>query len=703
MNVKKNILLRARLAFLAVGLFAMAIVGKTLHVQWVQGEKWRKMAQKSNFKYRKVNATRGNIFADDGSLLATSLPFYKLAFDPTVSSDEIFTNGIDSLSLLLSSHFGTLSSEGFKTRLNDARLSGKRYLPISKKMIGYQDKKKMSDWPIFREGQMRGGVIFEKADRRFKPFSILGERTIGYVNENNKGAGLEYSFNKILAGQDGEALFRKMSGGSWKPVFNGEDVKVKHGYDIRTTININIQDVAEASLMSHLEDHQADKGCVILMEVKTGEIKAMANLERTPKGRYRETYNYAVGNQGLTEPGSTFKLASLMALLEEGSFDVDDSVDTGDGTYYYFDNARPMTDVKPEGYGVISGRQGFEKSSNIAISRLVYEKFSKKPGRFVDYLNSFGLSEPLGFQIIGEATPRIKAPDDPTWSGLSLPWMSIGYELELAPIHTLSFFNAVANDGNMVQPIIVKEVRKADKVVQRYDSKVLKKEICSEKTLKVLRSLLEGVVERGTARNINNADYKIAGKTGTAQKLKNGRYTKKYYTSFAGYFPAEAPKYSCIVVIDNPKGFRQYATDVAAPVFKEIADKIYALDLNMHDAVKKEKNFKPGHFPLIQAGNYQELNMLCNRFGVSNHYKGEDEVEWVRARPVQSSIRWRNVDSNPELIPDVRGMTLRDALYLLESRGLRVRFSGEGRVKEQSLNPGTKALKGSTVKITLRS
>lgn len=702
MNVKKNILLRARIAFLIVALFAIGIVVRTVILQWVEGDQWRQLAEETIFKYRKVSATRGNIFADEGSLLATSLPFYKLAFDPTVSSDELFSEKIDSLSLLLSGFFKTYSATDYKRRITDARLGGKRYLTLSRKMIDYQAKKEISQWPIFRNGQMRGGVIFEKADRRFKPFSILGERTIGYVNENNKGAGLEYSFNKILAGQDGEALFRKMSGGSWKPVFSGEDVKVRHGYDIHTTININIQDVAEASLMSHLEEHRADRGCVILMEVKTGEIKAMANLERLENGRYAETYNYAVGNQGLTEPGSTMKLASMMALLEEGGFDVDDSINTGDGTYYFYDNARPMTDVKPEGYGVLSARQGFEKSSNIAVSRLVNDEFSKKPERFVDYLNTFGLSEPLGFQIIGEAVPKIKTPDDPTWSGLSLPWMSIGYEIELAPIHTLAFYNAVANNGKMIQPIIVKEVRKADKVVKEYESRVLREKVCSENTLAVLRSLLEGVVLRGTARNIRNANYSIAGKTGTAQKLKNGRYTRQYYTSFAGYFPAGFPKYSCIVVIDNPKGFRQYATDVAAPVFKEIADKIYALDLNMHEALGEEVNFKPGHFPLVQAGNYEDLNLLLNRLGVSNHYNGEEDVEWVRARGVNSSIRWRSVDSNPGLVPDVRGMTLRDAIFLLESRGLKVRFSGDGRVQHQSLSPGTKALKGSSIKLDLK-
>ncbi len=699
MNIKKSILLRARVAFILVALFAFAIMFKILHIQIKDGQKWKKISAKNAVQYKTIKATRGNIYSDNGSLLATSLPFYKVAMDPSVIDVEVFDQKIDSLSVLLANYFKSGSAQDYKRRITNARLKNHQYLLLSRRLIDYQDKKMMSKWPVFRNGRLKGGVIFQKVDQRFKPFDYLGERTIGYINENNKGAGLEFSFNKLLAGQNGEALFKKMSGGSWKPVFDGNDINVKHGLDIKTTIDINIQDVAEASLMYHLEQHGADKGCVILMEVKTGEIKAMANLQRMKSGRYAETYNFAVGNQGLTEPGSTIKLASMMALLEEGAISLSDSIETGNGIYSFFDNAKPMTDAKEGGYGKLTIKEAFEKSSNIGISRLVYDHFMNDPQRFIDYLHQFGLSKPLGFQIIGEGVPRIKTPEDPSWSGISLPWMSIGYELELAPIHTLAFYNAVANDGKLIQPIIVKQALRADRVIENYSSKTLRNKICTDETLRELRELLEGVVENGTAKNIKHADYKIAGKTGTAQKLKDGRYVKQYYTSFAGYFPAENPKYSCIVVIDNPKGFRRYATDVAAPVFKEIADKIYSLDIQMHDEMADENNLTPGYFPVIQAGYQADLQYLLNSLGISNH--GSNDQEWVQAQAVQNSIRWKERKQIDGLVPDVNGMTLRDAIYLLENKGMRVRFDGQGRVKSQSIKAGKKAINGSIIELKL--
>ena len=692
-------MLRARVAFILVALFAFAIFFRIMQIQIVDGSKWKKISEKNAVQYKTIKATRGNIYSDNGSLLATSLPFYKVAIDPTVVDAETFNADIDSLALLLSRYFKSGSATDYKRRITQARLKKRQYLLISRRLINYQDKKVMTHWPIFREGRMKGGVIFKKVDQRFKPFDYLGERTIGYINENNKGAGLEYSFNNLLAGQNGEALFRKMSGGSWKPVFDGNDIKVKHGLDIKTTIDINIQDVAEASLMYHLEEHDADKGCVILMEVKTGEIKAIANLQKLKNGGYGEKYNFAVGNQGLTEPGSTMKLASMMALFEEGAISIMDSIETGNGIYSFYDNAKPMTDSKNGGYGKITIREAFEKSSNIGISRLVNDHFMNDPQRFIDYLDQFGLSKPLGFQIIGEGVPRIKTPQDPSWSGISLPWMSIGYEVELAPIHTLAFYNAVANNGKLIQPIIVKQALRADRVIENYSSKTLNKKICSDETLRQLHKLLEGVVNDGTAKNIKNTNYRIAGKTGTAQKLKNGKYVKQYYTSFAGYFPAEAPKYSCIVIIDNPKGFRQYATDVAAPVFKEIADKIYSLDIQMHEDFASERNIEPGYFPVIQAGYQPDLQYVCNRLGISNH--GVTNYEWVQAQPVQNSIKWKERKQVEGLVPDVNGMTLRDAIYLLENKGLRVKFTGQGRVKSQSVKAGLRAINGSVIELKL--
>ena len=694
MNIKKSIVLRARLAFLAIFLFSLAITIKLVKVQVVDGEKWRKLAQKNIMDYKVVKATRGNIYSDNGSLLATSLPFYKLALDPVQIDDKVYEKGIDSLALLLSRFYKDRSAAEYKRRIKDARFAKKQYMVLNSTQVDYQTKKMMSSWPILREGRIKGGVIFEKVERRFKPFSYLAMRTIGFVNEESKGVGLEKSFNKFLAGRNGEALFQRMAGGNWKPVHDESEVRPQQGMDIQTTIDINIQDVAESSLLNHLTMHDADKGCVILMEVATGEIKAMANLGKLNTGGYTEIYNYAVGNEGLTEPGSTFKLASMIALFEESSVELTDTVETGHGTFEFYDKV--MTDAKPGGYGKITLQEVFEKSSNIGVSRLITDHFGVKPQRFVDYIKNMRLSERINFQMEGEAVPYIKNPAQKSWSGITLPWMSIGYELKLAPIHTLTFYNAIANGGKMIEPIIVKEIKIADHVVETFEAKTLKDKICTDGTLAKVKKMLEGVVERGTAKNISNAIYKIAGKTGTAQKIVNKKYTQTYYTSFVGYFPADNPKYSCIVVIDNPKGFQRYGSDVAAPVFKEIADKIYARDLDMHKPLAKTVLASDGVFPVIKGGSYEDLKFICDQMSISNHLNS-DEDEWVSASVSDNAVVWNKREVIKDIMPDVNGMRLRDALYILENLGLRVRISGSGRVAEQSLAPGTKISRGTLV------
>ncbi len=692
-------MLRARLAFLCVMLFAGAIMAKIFHIQVMEGEKWRKISDEIGLQYRTIKATRGNIYSDNRSLLATSLPFYKVAFDPTIADKDLFNQNIDSLTYLLSQHFKTHSQHYLKRKIVNARKNKRKYVVLSSKKINYREKKEMATWPIFREGRLGGGVIFEKVDKRFRPFAGLGLRTIGYLNEDNYGAGLEYSFNDKLAGKNGKALFQKIAGREWKPLHNGSEVRPEEGLDIETTIDINLQDVANAALLYSLQNLAADYGSVVVMEVNTGEIKAISNLtryEKNGKVDYREIYNYAV--QGVTEPGSTFKLASLIALFEDANIHLSDSVDTGNGKFRYHD--RVMPDDKFGGYGKITVREVFEKSSNIGTSKLINNHFGANPQRFIDYLYSFGLNRPLDFQLVGEGLPYIKNPSDKSWSGTTLPWMSIGHELLQTPLQTLTFYNAVANDGKMIQPILVKRISKAGENIKSVESVVLNKKICSKSTLIKVRELLEGVVERGTARNIRDSHYKIAGKTGTAKKVKKGGgYKREYYTSFCGYFPADNPKYSCIVVIDNPKGYKQYGSDVAAPVFKEIADKIYSLDIAMHDPLPENVEPEKGIFPVIQAGLQEDLQMICNELGIANHSYTEEE--WVRAQRSTNFVKWRANKVSPEVVPNVKGMTLRDAIYILENNGLRVRHQGVGRVKEQSYLPGVKAVKGSTITLKL--
>lgn len=698
MSIKKSILLRVRIAFLLVFLLSAGILFRIFTIQVAEGEKWKNYARNLGLKVMKVDATRGNIYADDGSLLATSLPFYQVAFDPYLPGDELYYPHIDSLCYLLSHYYKDFSPQQYRRRIDDARKNRRRYMILNRQEIDYQDKKQMERWPIFRAGRLTGGVIFEKVERRFLPFSHLGYRTIGTVNSDNRGVvGLEYSFNRQLAGQDGEALFQRMSGGGWKPVYDGSEVRPKEGYDIQTTINVNLQDVTESALLKALVKHQADYGVAILMEVKTGEIKAISNLSRNSKGQYYERYNYAVGSQGAREPGSTFKLASMIALLEDSNIALTDTVDTGNGVIKFF--GETMRDHKPGGFGALTVKEVFEYSSNIGTAKLITQHFGDNPSRFTDYLKNIGLDKPLGFQMVGEGLPYIKDPSDSTWSGVSLPWISHGYELKMTPLQTLTLYNAVANNGKMIQPLIVKAVKKANKKIEKYTGKVINPKICSDQTLKEVRLMLEGVVERGTASNIRGTRYKIAGKTGTAKKVENGRYTNAYYTSFAGFFPAENPKYSCIVVIDDPKGFQIYGSDVAAPVFKEIADNIYSLEVDMHQELPDNRDQFAGVFPVIRSGKQDELKMISNTLGISNH--SDTDAVWVTTDVVNHSVFWKSNETKGDRMPDVRGMTLRDAIYVLENMGLEVKVSGRGRVEQQSLMPGTKILRGTNIKLEL--
>ncbi|WP_210520864.1 penicillin-binding protein [Hymenobacter terricola] len=699
-SVKKSIVTRVRLAFLGVAVFSGAIFWKATKIQFQEGNKWRALEQERRISYQSVPATRGNIYSDNESIMATSLPFYRVAWDPGVVEDGAFKTGVDSLAWHLSHFFGDRSMQEYKRRLNNAHESKVRYIRLNSRQINFQEKKMLAAWPIFRKNK-RGGVIFEKVDKRFRPFGGLAQRTIGFVNEDQHGAGLEYTFQQSLAGKSGEALFERVPGGV-KPVYDGTEIKPLPGYDIKTTLDINLQDVAENALYKSLVDNNAQYGCVILMEVATGEIKAVANLGKASDDTYKEDYNYAFADQGRTEPGSTFKLASMMALFEaRPNIKLDDIVDTGNGRMLVGGAVKSDSHA----YGRITVQQVFEKSSNIGVARLVNENFSKNPTEYTDYLKKFGLDKPLGFQMAGEALPYVKDPTDRSWSRTSLTTMSIGYELKLAPLQTLAFYNAVANGGVKVQPMLVKEIKQADQVLQHNETKVLNPKICSDATLAKVKSMMEGVVLEGTARSIRPKDYSIAGKTGTAWKFKNGQYTKTYSTSFVGYFPADKPKYSCIVVVDSPRNGRIYGADVAAPVFREVADKCMARDLLSQRPLLAKARLNKSHVPLVRAGMQDELALVCQKLGLVGQTQATGGEEWVRAAS-DTAFHARTVALvvNPVRagrVPQVRGLTLRDALFLLENRGLHVRALGTGRVREQSLEVGSRIQRGDLITLTL--
>jgi cell division protein FtsI (penicillin-binding protein 3) len=703
-SVKKSIVTRVRLAFLGVTLFSGAVAWKISHIQYQEGAKWRALEQERRISYQPVPATRGNIYSDNESIMATSLPFYRVAWDPAVVDDEVFRHSVDSLAWHLAHFFQDRSVGEYSRKLQDARKDGVRYIRLNSRQINFQEKKELASWPIFR-AKRKGGVIFEKVDKRFRPFGGLAQRTVGFVNEDKNGAGLEFTFQQKLAGKPGEALFERVPGG-FKPVYDGTEIKPQPGYDVKTTLDINLQDGAEDALYKALVANDAKYGCVILMEVKTGEIKAVANLGKAEDGTYKEDYNYAFADQGRTEPGSTFKLASMAAVFEaDPSLQLDDMVDTGPGRMLI--GGAVKTDSHANGR--ITVQQVFEKSSNIGVARLVQEHFSGSPSRYTDYLKKFGLDKPLGFQMNGEALPYVKDPRDRSWSRTSLSTMAIGYELKLAPLQTLAFYNAVANGGVKVAPMIVREIKQADQVVEHFDTQVLNPKICSDATLRKLHAMLEGVVLEGTAKAIRPKDYTIAGKTGTAWKFKNGRYTKTYSTSFCGFFPADKPKYSCIVVIDSPSKGRIYGGDVAAPVFRDVADRCMARDQASQRPMLARVPARRTPVPLVRAGLQQEIALVCDRIGLPGQTHATGGEEWVRATAaVDTAFVARTVSLRPDAsvahpgrMPDVRGLTLRDALFLLENRGLKVQSSGSGRVREQSLAPGEFAKRGLVVGLIL--
>jgi cell division protein FtsI (penicillin-binding protein 3) len=675
-------------------LFAVAVVWRIGQIQFAEGVKWAAMGERISFDYKRVKATRGNIYSDNGSLLATSLPFYKIAFDATIPKDEVFRKGVDSLAWHLAVFFRDRSQNDYKRMLIDARETGKQYIIINRRKINFQEKKMMRGWPIIREGRLRGGAIFEKVDVRYMPFSNLGRRTIGFINENDRGAGLEYSFREHLGGQDGYAYYQKIAGGVWKPIFDANNVKAVDGLDLQTTLDINLQDVAETALHKAMVQHDADDGMIVVMEVQTGEVKAITNLSTDGNGNFTEKLNFAAR---LFEPGSTFKLVTMIALLEDTNIELTDSIDTGSGEYLFY-NVK-VRDHEEGGLGKITIQEAFEHSSNVAMARLVDEHFGLKPSNFVSYLDRLNLSRPLGIQIAGEPAPKVKRPGEKGWSGISLPWMAYGYGFEITPLHTLALYNAVANDGVMIRPVIVKSVKKADEDEETFETDVINNRICSSETLQKLRLLLEGVVDNGTAKNIKGTHYRIAGKTGTAQILQNGRYTKNYITSFVGYFPAHAPKYTAMVLIKNPRGWYQYGSSVAAPVFKEIADNIYARDIELHEPMSLRKYVKNDVLPFIKAGNQQELTLLCNELGISNHAVTEEE--WVRTARVGNGVHWKKNLQGRGMVPDVSGMTFRDAIYLLEQSGLTVFYEGKGRVVNQSLVAGARITKGDRIFLRL--
>ncbi len=662
----KHISYRIYLVAFAIFLIAIAIVVKLTNIQWVEGDYYRKLAKERTVRNFVIPANKGNIYSADGSLLATSIPNFEIRLDAVAPKAEAFEKYVKPLSDSLAALLGRPSGF-YHNELRKARANKNRYYLVARD-LSYTQFVKIKGFPLFNLGAYKGGIIIEQETVRERPIGGIAERTIGYERKTptgtSDGKGIEWAYRNYLNGKDGKILKQKISKGQWKPIRDVNEVDPQDGYDVISTIDVFIQDIAHHALLKQLEDYQADHGCVVVMETKTGKIKAISNLGKASDGSYYETTNYAVAEAH--EPGSTYKLVDLMNLLEDKKIDTSAVFDTHGGVVTYF--GKSVRDSHKGGYGKISLARGFELSSNTVMVQAVYENYKNNPSQFVNHIDNYGLNKPLGLSIKGEGVPYVPQSKDKHWSSLSLPWMAFGYGVLITPLQILTFYNAVANNGEMVKPQFVSEIKEWNKTIKKYDKEVLNPKVCSLETIKKLKAVMLNVVKRGTASKLYSKDFSMAGKTGTAavNYAKDGGANKYYSSSFVGYFPAENPKYSCIVVVQKPSTAHNnyYGADVAGPVFKKIAQKIFTDTPSTNEIQNINRKVQK------QENDYDSYSLKLQKQQIS-------------------------------VVPDVKGMSGMDAVSLFGNLGVKVKIIGIGKVKSQSIHPGESLDKNTTITLEL--
>jgi cell division protein FtsI (penicillin-binding protein 3) len=704
MEIRKAITLRFGIVYFAIALFGFVIISRILIIQNTNKEKWSQTAKDLKSNTEEIWAKRGNICADDGSILSTSVPFYELRLDLRAPGiKKVFDKEADLFAKEMAGFFGFSESE-FKIKLKDAYARQKSWFLINPEQIDHNKFQEFKSLKYSSRSHFGSGLIVVTENKRILPHGDLASRTIGVLNKGVYGGvhgnvgytGVEGLCENYLAGVNGLALKRNFSG-SW---INTPLVEPQEGKDVITTINVNLQDYAQTALGKQMEISQAEWGTVMVMEVKTGNIKAIANMGRKKDGTYGETYNFAFGAHGCSEPGSTFKLVSLIAAMDAGYADTSDLVDTGRGLWEYKGQKMKDSDYDHGGHGLISLKRTFELSSNIGTAKIICKYYEGREKEFIDRIYSFGLNKQLGLGFLGEAEPRIKYPTDPDWWGPSLAWIAHGYEIKIAPIQTLTFYNAVANNGVMVKPKFIEEIRENGIPVRKFSTEVINPQLCSKTTLVKAQDMLKGVCIRGTARSLKNPYYTIAGKTGTAVIANDNKgYTsdggKKYQASFCGYFPADNPKYSIIIVIVGPKG-AYYGGSVAGPVFRGIADKVYASYLEpAPDSIPPYNEV-----PAVKPGLKEDVMLFAQDLGFKTQVQNMT-AEHVTIAYDTVTVYVNGVNDTPGLLPDVIGMGEGDAVYLLEKEGYRTKSNGFGRVFRQSPRPGTPCVKGDLISLDL--
>ena len=684
-------------------LIALAVVGKIAYMQFIAPTDTT--AVDIAYREETIEAIRGDIMARDGRPMATSVPYYQIRMDCVVPNEDTFKKYIDDLSVSLAEFFKNKSAKKYKEELVKARKDGKRYKALGNRLVDYTELAQIKKFPILKLGANRGGIIVEQKYRRNNPYGRLAYRTIGFINTEGVGVGIEGSCDYYLKGTPGKQTIQKMLGGEWRPVTGVEGVAPKDGYDILTTIDIEIQEAAEKALREQLAKGMGiEGGTAIVMEVATGAVRAIANMKKMGDS-YDESYNYGIGDA--TEPGSVFKLMTLVSLLEDGYVTLEDPIDGGNGKWSYGGHTYSDTHA----YGMMDVKTALAKSSNVAFAKLAVTYYEGKAQQYVDRLNSMKVGERFNLDIQGEGRASIYGPSDAMWSRSSLSSMAIGYATLLTPLHTLTFYNAIANDGKMMKPYFIENYQENGEIVKNFGPQVMSGSICSKETAREARRALRHVVEIGTGRFMNNSKFKIAGKTGTSRIAFGGKigYEKngfrRYQASFAGFYPADNPKYSAIVVLYSGETRGNfYGGSWAGPVFKQIADHIYSTSSNWEPVL--DGNSKNVPAPEVAAGRLDAQSKVLAELGVEFTKVDINERNmsgWAKfSKDTSGNLAATNFSTDNDSLANVVNMGLKDAVYLLENSGYKVQFEGYGKVVAQEPAPGSKLPEGSTVILKLK-
>jgi cell division protein FtsI (penicillin-binding protein 3) len=708
LEIKKDILWRVYLCFLGIVVLSLCVIGKAFYIQQFQGNYWKGLSDSLHLEYRALDADRGTIYSEDGSMLSTSIPFFDIRIDFMADGlrekdGKRFKENIDSLSAGLADIFKDKNTAAYKKLLETGYRKKERYFLLKKK-VSFEQYQALRELPLVRLGRNKSGFIAEDMEKRLTPFGLLANRTIGlsraYVNNDKQvvtqNVGLEKTYDSLLKGVSGKRLVRRISGGAFVPV-EGSEIEPENGKDIVTTLDVNIQDITQTALMRMMISNEALEGCAVVMEVATGKIKAIANLGRMSDGSYFEIDNYALKT---SEPGSVIKLVTLLAVLEDKYATTSDMIDINDGTWIL--NGRKIRDAEKSPKSLLTIKEAFEHSSNVAMAKLAYNYYSKNPAQFIKHYEALQLTSRTGIDLKEEFRPLVKNPSRKDWHLQTLPSMGFGYEVMLSPLQLLMVYNAVANNGKLMKPYLVSQVEKDGNVLHQFEPQALNENICSEETLRQLKDCLNAVCTEGTAKLVfKDAVYYAAGKTGTT-KVNDGKFKygdAVYQSSFAGYFPVKNPKYSCIVVIKNkPHAAKYFGGAVAAPVFREIADKLYAestdeQQLFITKAATDSNNYR-------WSGYGSEIKNVLEAMNVQ--YKDSITTgKWGVVTNNEYTPVIKHLSISKQTIPDVTGMGLKVALHLLENMSMKVAVKGKGKVVSQSLEAGLGFNRGQTIALEL--